>query len=65
MKTSHLEVFNRYLQFQTTLPEKKRQPPPLAITLSREAGAGGIEIAELLAQRMMAAESQRAIESKG
>ena len=61
MKVSHLEVFNRYLQFQTALPEKKRQLPALAITLSREAGAGGTEIAELLAERMMVAEKNKGV----
>jgi hypothetical protein len=49
MKVSPLEVFNRYLQAQVALPAKAREPQWLAITVSREAGAGGITIAELLA----------------
>jgi CMP/dCMP kinase len=56
MKVSHLDVLNRYLQTQAALPEKARRSQPLAITISREAGAGGITIAELLAQRLTAAE---------
>jgi hypothetical protein len=56
MKVLLLDVFNRYLQAQAMLPEKTREPRPLAITISREAGAGGITIAELLAGRLTAAE---------
>ena len=56
MKDSRLDVFNRYLEALVTLPENTREPPPLAITISREAGAGGIIIAELLAKRLTAAE---------
>jgi cytidylate kinase len=54
MKTSLLEVFSRYLQAQAALPERARQPQPLAITISREVGAGGLTIAELLGQRLTA-----------
>ncbi len=54
MKVPLLEVFSRYLQAQAALPEKARLPPQLAITISREAGAGGITIAELLGQRLTA-----------
>jgi len=56
MKASRLDVFNRYLQAQVALPENSRELQPLAITISREAGAGGIIIAELLAQRLTAVE---------
>ena len=38
------------------LPEKAREPRPLAITISREAGAGGRTVAELLGLRLTAAE---------
>ena len=38
------------------LPEKAREPQPLAITISREVGAGGRTVAELLGQRLTAAE---------
>ena len=54
MKVSLLDVFSRYLQSQAALPEKARQPQPLAITISREVGAGGITIAELVGQRLTA-----------
>jgi Cytidylate kinase-like family len=56
MKVSPLDHFGRYLQSQAALPEKAREPQPLAIAISREAGAGGITIAELLCQRLTAAE---------
>jgi hypothetical protein len=39
---------------------KTREPQPLAITISREAGAGGIIIAELLAKRLTAVEKTAA-----
>ena len=60
MKDSRLDVFNRYLQAQVALPENTREPQPLAITISREAGAGGIIIAELLAKRLTAVEKTAA-----
>jgi Cytidylate kinase-like family len=49
-------VFSSYLQSQAELPEKAREPRPLAITISREVGAGGRTVAELLGQRLTAAE---------
>jgi cytidylate kinase len=51
-----VDVFGSYLRAQAALPEKAREPQPLAITISREVGAGGRTIAELLAQRLAAAE---------
>jgi cytidylate kinase len=62
MKGSRLDVFSRYLQAQVALPEnvRVREPQPLAITISREAGTGGIIIAELLAQRLSAVEKTAA-----
>ena len=61
MKGSRLDVFSRYLQAQVALPEnvRVREPQPLAITISREAGTGGIIIAELLAQRLMPSKRQQ------
>jgi cytidylate kinase len=56
MNVSRLEAFNRYLRAQAARPETAHEPPRLAITISREAGAGGITIAELLAQRLTAAD---------
>ena len=49
-------AFSRYLQAQPLVPETIRRPHPLAITISREAGAGGGTVAELLAKRLTAAE---------
>jgi hypothetical protein len=49
-------IFGSYLQSQAELPEKAREPRPLAITISREVGAGGRTVAELLGQRLTAAE---------
>ena len=49
-------VFGSYLQSQAELPEKAREPQPLAITISREAGAGGRTVTELLGLRLTAAE---------
>lgn len=57
MKASLLDVFNRYLQSQAALPEKAREPQPLSITISREAGAGGVTIGKLLAERLSASET--------
>lgn len=57
MKDSLLGAFSRYLQAQPLVPETTRRPHPLAITISREAGAGGVTVAELLAQRLTAAET--------
>jgi hypothetical protein len=54
------DAFSRYLQAQAALPDKSREPLSLAITISREAGAGGMAIAELLAQHLTAAEKSPA-----
>jgi cytidylate kinase len=56
MKPSLLERFSRYLAAQAALPEKVHQPRPLSVTISREAGAGGTTIAEILADRLSAVE---------
>jgi len=50
-----IDVFGSYLQSQAAFPEKAREPQ-LAITISREVGAGGRTIAELVRQRLTAAE---------
>jgi hypothetical protein len=50
-----IDVFGSYLQTQAAFPEKAREPQ-LAITISREVGAGGRTIAELVAQRLAATE---------
>ena len=54
MRTSPLESFQHYLQAYTTVPARQRELQPLAITISREAGAGAITIAGLLAERLRA-----------
>ena len=54
-----IDVFGSYLQSQAAFPEKAREPQ-LAITISREVGAGGRTIAELLGQRLTAAEKNPA-----
>jgi len=51
-----IDIFGSYLQSQAALSEKVREPQPLAITISREVGAGGRTIAELLSERLTAAE---------
>ena len=51
-----VDVFGSYLQSQAGVPEKARESQPLSITISREVGAGGRTIAELLGQRLTAAE---------
>jgi cytidylate kinase len=60
MKASILDQFNRYLAAQAAIPEKARQRMPLAITISREAGAGGTTIAGMVADRLTAAGSESA-----
>jgi cytidylate kinase len=51
-----VDIFGSYLQSQAAVPEKARESQPLSITISREVGAGGRTIAELLGQRLTAAE---------
>ena len=51
-----LERLNRYLAAHAAIHETLRQPTPLSITISREAGAGGSAIAQLLATRLTDAE---------
>src|SRR3984893_903428 len=51
-----VEVFGSYLQSQAALPGMVRELHPLAITISREVGAGGKTIADLLGQRLTAVE---------
>ena len=55
-----VQVFGSFLQSQAALPETAREPQPLAITISREVGAGARTIAELLGQRLTAAEKNPA-----
>jgi len=50
-----IDVFGSYLQSQSASPEEAREAQ-LAITISREVGAGGRTIAELVAQRLAATE---------
>jgi cytidylate kinase len=56
-----VDIFGSYLQSQAGVPEKGRESQPLSITISREVGAGGRTIAELLGQRLTAAEETPAI----
>lgn len=56
MRTSPLEAFRHYLQAHATVPGKRRELQPLAITISREAGAGAVTIAGLVAERLRAIE---------
>jgi len=51
-----LDVFGSYLQSQVTHPENARESHPLSIAISRETGAGGRTIAELLCQKLAASE---------
>jgi cytidylate kinase len=57
MSVSLLDNFIHYLQTQASRPENDRAVRPLAITISREAGAGAITVAELVRQRLTAAET--------
>jgi cytidylate kinase len=57
MSVSLLNNFSHYLQAQASRPENDRAVRPLAITISREAGAGAVTVAELLRQRLTAAET--------
>ena len=54
-----IDVFGSYLQSQASFPQKARGPE-LAITISREVGAGGRTIAELVAQRLAVTEKKPA-----
>lgn len=56
MRTSPLESFQHYLQAYATEPRRPRELQPLAITISREAGAGAVTIAGLVAERLRALE---------
>jgi len=51
-----LDIFGSYLQSQAALPENTRESHPLSIAISRETGAGGRTIAELVCQKLDAAE---------
>jgi cytidylate kinase len=55
-----VDIFGSFLQSQATIPETARELHPLSITISREVGAGGRTIAELLGQRLTAAEKRPA-----
>jgi cytidylate kinase len=57
MSVSLLDNFSHYLQGQASRPKNDRAVRPLAITISREAGAGAITVAELVRQRLTAAET--------
>ena len=48
-----IDIFGSYLQSQAGFQKKAREPR-LAITISREVGAGGRTIAELVGQRLTA-----------
>jgi cytidylate kinase len=50
-----IDLFGSYLQSQAAFPEKAGKPQ-LAITISREVGAGGRTIGELVAQRLAVTE---------
>jgi cytidylate kinase len=50
MKKSLLDDFGRYLKAQLALTEKRPRPQLPAVTISREAGAGAITIARLVAK---------------
>src|ERR1700730_7861417 len=52
-----VEVFGSYLQSQAALPQTDRGPQPLAITISREVGAGGRTVVQPVGQRCTAAEN--------
>jgi len=57
MSVSLLDNFSHYLRAQASHPENDRPVRPLAITISREAGAGAVTVAELVRQRLTAAET--------
>jgi cytidylate kinase len=57
MSRSPLDNFSHYVQAQASGPENHRAVRPLAITISREAGAGAVTVAELVGQRLTAAET--------
>jgi cytidylate kinase len=52
MRTSPFESFQHYLQAHAAVPQRQRELHPLAITISREAGAGAVTIAGLIAERL-------------
>jgi hypothetical protein len=52
-----LDNFSHYLQARASRPENDRAVRALAITISREAGTGAVTVAELVRQRLTAAET--------
>jgi len=54
MRTSSLEMFNRYLQLQAAIKEKATQPQQPSITISRESGAGASTVAQMVVQHLNA-----------
>jgi cytidylate kinase len=54
MRTSSLEMFNRYLQLQAAIKEKATQPQQPSITISRESGAGASTVAQMVVEHLNA-----------
>jgi len=52
MRVSSLEAFGRYLQSRAAVQEKAEEPRQPSITISREAGAGAVTIAQMLVERL-------------
>ena len=62
MQASPLEAFQHYLHAQSDSPHPGYVPPRLAITISREAGAGAVTVAQLLAEFLQ--QSEKAASAK-
>jgi Cytidylate kinase-like family len=58
MSVSLLDNFSHYLQAQASCQENDRAVRPLALTISRKAGAGAATVAELVLQRLTAAATE-------
>jgi cytidylate kinase len=52
MRVSPLKAFSGYLQSQAAAPERPLEPQQPSITISREAGAGAVTIAQMLVERL-------------
>jgi len=58
MRTSSLEMFNRYLELQAAIKTKTPQRQQPSITISRESGAGASTVAQMVVEQLNAIKTQ-------
>jgi hypothetical protein len=58
MRVSLLDLLSRYLQMQSAIAEHACEPQQTSITISREAGAGAVTVANMLVDHLNRAEKR-------